>query len=177
MNLKPGTKISEYLSQSVCTQTAITKDGTIKERFCAREFLVHSHRHYDKWWKKTKVEQPDTKRHNTEGCKFSKLLELNFVLNFIHICRFSSFFVNFLRPSDVYVLKVYCNRGTSSCFHDAPREMKFLTFHRRITSDLFSTSTHFLFLSLSVSLSHTHTHTHTHTRLDPQGANQWHQCC
>ena len=96
-------------------------------------------------------------KHKTEGCKFSKLLELNFVLNFVYICRFPSFFVNFLRPSDVCVLKVYCNRGTSSCFHDAPREMKFLAFHHRITSILFSTSPHYLFLS------HSHTHTPTHT--------------
>ena len=117
---------------------------------------------------KKRIEQPDTERHSTEGCKFSKLLELNFVLNFVHICSFPLLFSNFLRPSDVCVLQVYCNSGTSSCFHDAPREMKFLTFHRRITSVLFSTSPHPLFLS--------HTHTRTQTSLEPQGANQWQQC-
>ena len=146
---------------------------------------------------KQNVEQPDKERYSTEGCKFSKLLQFSFVLNFVHVCSFPSLFLNFLRPSDVCVLEVYCNRGTSSCFHDAPRQMKFLTFHRRITSVLFSTSPRSLFLShslslpLSLSLSHTHTHTHTHTRtyththththtrtrLEPQGTNQWQQFC
>jgi hypothetical protein len=160
MNLKPGTQIwNTSLNLPVHKPPPPATRQSKKDNRRNNIFLHGSYQCMHIVFRitdasKQKIEQPDTERRSTEGCKFSKLLELNFVLNFVHICSFPSLFLNFLRPSDVCVLQVYCNRGTMSCFHDAPREMKFLTFHRRITSVLFNTSPH------SLSFSHTRKHKH-----------------
>jgi len=83
MNLKTGTQISEQLSQSLCTQTAITNDETIKERWQKKEHFVHGSSQYIHIGitindaSKQKIEKPDTKRHNTEGRKIFESLELS----------------------------------------------------------------------------------------------------